>query len=768
MKLRQASKALFQFDKHYPRTIIATVIFLTVAVGWKIFDLEMDPAISSSLPRDNKIVKSMEKVDSLFTGSDILIIAVESDSLFTGKTLQKLSTFQDTLESLGVISRVTSIFNQNYILPNKNGFEIEPLLIEIPSDTSAMKNLISRIKDSGVLGNLVSDDLTILCFICQINSSFEYDEFRFRKDVFSLVNNYRGPEYFFVSSLPITRATIIEYMQRDMRVFTPVAVGLCIFLLMLSFRSWVGVFLPFFVVTFSILWTFGIMGWLGMRLAFIGTLIPVTLVAIANNYGIHIISHYFEYSRSDTSSTKGQTLRKTIRKVGIPILLAGLTTVVSFLCLLSHSLPRAREMGILLSFGIFIAFILSIVVIPSVLILLPRPKYLKPNVDSSNMDIFLVGMGKFFIKYRKSVLAVLLIISSLLTFGVRDLKVDTNPDHYFPKSSALRIANTKISDAFGGSTQMSILVEGDIFDPAVLKNIEKLTKHIKKRHSIVTKSHSIADVIKKMHSSFNGGDKKLEIIPDDRELIHQYMFMYSISTDGDEFNVILDDVEEPANTQILLRLQEVQTHAIAEIVEDTEQFINANFYDDTPMSLTGGATLMGVINHMVIRGQFISLLVSVFIILIIMSVVLKSLSGGFLATLPMIVSVSMMFGLMGYLGITLNITTSLLTCILVGVGVDYTVHFLWHLKDHINDGDSFEEAITNTFRISGKGILFNGLSVVVGFSALLFSVFVPVRIFGILVMGSIFFCLFGALATLPALTSLIKPKFLFNGKKLSR
>ena len=204
-------------------------------MGWKIFDLEMDPAISSSLPRDNKIVKSMEKVDSLFTGSDILIIAVESESLFTGKTLQKLSTFQDTLESLGVISRVTSIFNQNYILPNENGFEIEPLLIEIPSDTSAMKNLISRIKDSGVLGNLVSDDLTILCFICQINSSFEYDEFRFRKDVFSLVNNYRGPEYFFVSSLPITRATIIEYMQRDMRVFTPVAVGLCIFLLCCHF-----------------------------------------------------------------------------------------------------------------------------------------------------------------------------------------------------------------------------------------------------------------------------------------------------------------------------------------------------------------------------------------------------------------------------------------------------------------------------------------------------------------------------------------------------
>ena len=125
-------------------------------------------------------------------------------------------------------------------------------------------------------------------------------------------------------------------------------------------------------------------------------------------------------------------------------------------------------------------------------------------------------------------------------------------------------------------------------------------------------------------------------------------------------------------------------------------------------------------------------------------------------------SVIMLFGLMGYLDIPLDVTTMLLTSILVGVGVDYTVHFLWHLRDHVKDGDSLDAAITNTFLISGKGILFNGLSVVVGFSALLFSVFVPVQIFGTLVMGSISFCLFGALATLPALTSITKPKFLFK------
>ena len=760
MNLRKISKALFNFDAHYPRTIIATVIFLTVVLGFKVFVLEMDPALRSGLPRDHEIVKSMEKVDKLFSGSDILIVAVESDSLFNFNTLNKLSSFQDSLESIELLSRVSSIFNQKNIVPDENGFEIEPILTTIPVDSISQAELKTRIENSGMIGNLVSDDFRTLCFIGQVNSSFEYDEFEFRKEIFELVNRFNNPELFYVSSLPITRATIIDYMQRDMRVFTPVAIGLCIFLLMLSFRSWTGVFLPLFVVGFSIIWTFGVMGWLDMSLDFIGTLIPVMLVAIANNYGIHIISHYFEYTRNDTEATRGQILRKTIRRVGIPILLAGLTTMVSFLCLLSHSLPRVREMGALVSFGILVSFILSIVLIPSVLVLVPRPQHLSRKNDTSSVDHFLMGMGKLFTKFRVPVLLTVSIVGIWLAMGIQHLKVDTNPDLYLPKSSILRIANTKISEAFGGSTQMNILVEGDIFDPDVLRNIELLTDHIKDEHSIVTKSYSIADVIKKMHSGFNGGDPSMEIIPDDPELIHQYMFMYSISSDGDEFDLILDDIEEPTYTQILLRLQSVNTFAISEIVDDTRQFIDANFYDELPMKLTGGATLMGVVNHMVIRGQFVSLIVSVVIIFFLMTVMFRSFTGGLFATLPMAISVLMMFGLMGYLGITLNITTSLLTCILVGVGVDYTVHFLWHLRDHLRDGDSFDNAIANTFKISGRGILFNGLSVVMGFSALLFSVFVPVKIFGILIMGSISFCLFGALATLPALTSLTKPKFI--------
>ncbi|MGY8787767.1 MAG: efflux RND transporter permease subunit, partial [Fidelibacterota bacterium] len=657
MNIREFSRHLFDFDSHYPRTIIAGVIFITVILGWKLFSLELDPGVKSMLPRNHEIVQSMEKVDELFSGSDIIIIAVESDSLFSHATLTKLSAFQDSLESIDFIGNVTSIFTQKHILPEEGGFEIEPLLIEIPNDSVSLSELISKLKQSGIVGNLVSNDFNKLCFIGQITSSFEYDEFEFRQRVFSLVNRFSQPENFYVSSLPITRATIIENMQRDLRVYTPIALGLGILLLMITFRSWTGVFLPFFVVGFSIIWTFGVMGWLNISVTFIGTLIPVMLIAIANNYGIHIISHYYEYTILDPEATRGKILRKTIRKLGVPIFLAGLTTMISFMSLLSHALPRVREMGLLISFGILVAFILSIFLIPSVLVLLPRPTYLTKTNGLTTINNILVSLGRGFTRYRIPTLIFLLTIGIWLSMGISKLKVDTNPDHYFPEDSRLRIANTKISEAFGGSTQMHILVEGDIYDPELLRNIEMLTDHIKDAHEIVTKSYSIVDVIKKMNAGFNGGDPTYEVIPDDRELISQYMFLYSITGDGDDFDLMLDDMEDPSFTQVFLRLKEVQTITIAEIVEDTDQYILANFYDDAPMEITGGAALLGVLTRLVLQGQMVSLAYSILIIFIIMTLVFRSITGGLLATLPMVASVAMMFGLMGYLDIPLNMTT---------------------------------------------------------------------------------------------------------------
>jgi predicted RND superfamily exporter protein len=124
----------------------------------------------------------------------------------------------------------------------------------------------------------------------------------------------------------------------------------------------------------------------------------------------------------------------------------------------------------------------------------------------------------------------------------------------------------------------------------------------------------------------------------------------------------------------------------------------------------------------------------------------------------------LLFGWMGYLGIRLDVATALLSSIMIGVGVDYTIHFLWRYRAEKQEGLKSTAAIKKTLLTTGRGITFNALSVVLGFSALPFSVFPTLRFFGFLVMVSIMACLVGALVIIPALVLVFRPAFLEPGK----
>jgi len=762
MNLRTLTKRIFLLDAHYPRSIIASIILFTVFFLWKIPDLNIDPGMRSLVPANHKIVKNMELAEDLFSSNEIVIIAVESENLLSERSLTKFSLLHDSLENMHSVSRVASIYNQRYIVPDAGGFEIQKLIDKIPSDSIAKINFIETIHASDIIGNLISTDLDIMCFIAQITASTDFDEIAFRDNIYNIISHFEKPEKIYLASSIISSAESIDSVKRDMRTFTPIALGLMILLLILSFRSWTGTFLPLFVVGFSILWTFGLMAWLDISVPIIGGLIPIMLIAIANNYGIHIISHYYEFTKIDQNLSRTEILKRTMKRLGMPIFLAGITTVISFMSLMTHELSKVREIGLLVSFGIAVSFFLSLFLIPAILILVPRPTYLGNDNSLEFVNNFLVKWGKFFVRNRGPFLSILFVGMFLFSFGIRDITIDTVPDHFFPEDSKIRKASAVINKTFGGSTQLNILIEGDIYDPSSLEHIDRLMSHIKDKNKAVSSTYSIADVIKKMHYSFNNGNIDSLKIPSSRELIEQYMFLYSIAGEDNDFDLILNDTDNPSFSQCFVRIKKVSTVDLMALVDDTEDYIHSNYYDGRPIKpmLSGPAALLGAVSHLVIRGQIISLAIASLVILIIMSIVFRSFIGGLLASLPMSLAVLLIFGLLGNFGIPLNMTTSLLTCILVGVGIDYSVHFLWHLREHIRDGDELEQAITNTMKVSGKGILFNGISVIVGFSVLMYSVFMPLKAFSVLIMASIGFCLIGGMAILPAMVSLIDPDFI--------
>ncbi|MGK5092591.1 MMPL family transporter [Deltaproteobacteria bacterium TL4] len=674
--------------------------------------------------------------------------------------LEKFSRLQEKLEGLDVAQKVMSLYKAKDFKPSDEGFAVVDLMPEFPKSEKEVADLKKRIQDNDlVYEQLVSRDFQKMAFIVQLKRSSEIDDGLLRENINTLVETFRGPDAIYVSGLPITRSQIQVNMQHDLKRFMPYGILLTIFLLALSFRSWIGVFLPFIIVIISIIWTFGLLSVLGIRFTFIAMLIPVMLIAIANDYGIHIITHYFQHIQANPALSKEEIIRTVMSRLGSPIFLAGITTIIGFMSLLSHIMVDAKKVGLLASFGILIAFILSLTLLPAVLVLLQKPKLVFQQDYDWLLTRFLKKWAVFFTAYPKIFMFLMLVLLVVIGWKIPAVVVDTDPNHYYKEDDPFRVNNERVSEIFGGSTQLSIMVEGDIKEPKILNEMLEMSKYLKQNPSI-SEVISLADQISRMNEAFHGGDPAFRVIPDSRNLVAQYLLLYSMTGDADDLEHFVDYNYQHA--QILVRINRVSTTEINNLLTQIDQYIDQHHDRTVFPSVTGFGAVMGVLIGMLVKGQIISLIVSVGLVFIVTAVVFRSIQGGVFAIIPLSMAIVLVFGLMGFLGIELNAATAMLSSIMIGVGVDYAIHFLWHLRETLRQTPQLSEAIELTLCTSGKGIIFNALSVIVGFMVLLISAFLPIEFFGFLIVLSIGMCLFGALAVLPALITLVEPKFLFK------
>jgi predicted RND superfamily exporter protein len=260
-----------------------------------------------------------------------------------------------------------------------------------------------------------------------------------------------------------------------------------------------------------------------------------------------------------------------------------------------------------------------------------------------------------------------------------------------------------------------------------------------------------------MNKVMNDDDPAFDRIPDTRDAVAQYLLLYSMSGDPDDFDRLVDFPYEHA--QVAARINTTSMKGISEVVRFTENYIKND--PDSPFTIMGGHGVMFTrMTEIIVNGQIMSLLASLLVITTLMTILFRSATAGLLVFLTLGLAMALLFGLMGYLGIDLDVATSMLSAIMIGVGVDYTIHYFWRYRMERAAGKDPADAVVVTLTTVGRGIVFNALSVVVGFAVLFASAFMPVKFFGFLVVVSISACLMGALVLLPAITLVFRPRFL--------
>ena len=191
-------------------------------------------------------------------------------------------------------------------------------------------------------------------------------------------------------------------------------------------------------------------------------ILPIFLIAVANNYGIHMITKYQEDNVPSNNFSKRELAKRMFQSLGKPVLLTGLTTMAGMLCLLGHIMVPAKELGILSAIGILFALSASLFFIPALMSFLPRSKPVLSQIEENHtkkpvVERLLWLFGEVISLYPKKVLIGLLLFTLVSAIGVFRVVVDTNPNSYYPPDHPTVKVNNTIDEHLGGSQNVAIV-----------------------------------------------------------------------------------------------------------------------------------------------------------------------------------------------------------------------------------------------------------------------------------------------------------------------
>ena len=563
--------------------------------------------------------------------------------------------------------------------------------------------------------------------------------------------------------MPITRTSVASDIKTDIQKFLPGGILIMLIFLFFSFRQIRGVILPFLVVVISIILSMALIPVFGWKVSMPTVLLPVIMIAVANDYGIHMIAKYQEDNTEGNSFTNKELASKMFLSLGKPVIATGLTTIAGMLCMLSHIVLPVKQLAVLAAIGITYALSASLLLIPAGTSIIRNAKPVNKDNEVHILDRLLNLFADSVIKYPGKIIFYFFALSLLLSGGIFFIKIDANPEKYYGDSHPIVISSKIINEKLGGSWNISVMFSGDIKSPDMMKKIDSYEKSFEKLDN-VGNTTSIAAAVHEMSKAINMPDEKgYDRIPDSRNAIAQYFELYNMSGDPDDFEKLVDFPYE--NAHLMVRINNADTPAMKGVADKIKEMTEG---DEEIKAIGGWGMIFTDLADHIVKGQFISLFWSIVIVSVMLMFLFKSVRGGLFSIIPLAVSIILLFSLMGLLKIELNIATALLSSIMIGVGIDYTIHFIWRYREELASGKNHEDGIRTALTTTGRGIIFNALSVIVGFVVLLFSSFMPVKFFGFLVLISIFSCLAGALLLIPALSLKYKPLFLENHIKGGR
>lgn len=740
----------------YRKIIIFITIFTTLVLGFFMKDLQINSDIISYLPESDPVVKLFNYIGEEYGGTSLAMVALETDDIFNKDTIERLSHLTSQFKVVEGVSYVTSLANVLDIRSDERGIEIGRLIDEydLPQTSTELQNLKNYTLSKDMYrGKLISDDSEATLIICRLREGA--DTIKTAQLLKEIVEKSNIKEKVYYGGIPFQMIDISDIILSDLTFLIPLILFIMLISLFISFRTLRGIFLPIISVSISTIWTLGIMSILKIPFTAISDIIPVILIAVGSAYSIHVVSKFDEDIERNGDRIK--QLENALSEVSIPVILAGITTIAGFIAFVFGSYLRMiREFGMFSSLGVLFALITSITFVPSLLSILPDKKkagFVNGNIKKEKGITRLMDkIGEWVLKNEKIIIVIGIVIVIASIVGIPRIERKVDMLDYFKPGSSIRLTEEIMENKFGGSIPIQILVKGDIQDPAVLTEMKKMEYFLESQGD-VRNAQSIADLIEEMADAM--GEEKA--IPDSKAKVSNLWFLL----EGEEIMSQLVNLDK-TEAVIQATIVNVNTERIRNLVENIERFIEQTDTSIVTFSQTGMPAIYQHLDDSIARSQIQSLIIAIILIFICLTILLRSFVGGLIGLVPIGFTLLVVFGFMGFSGIPLDIATVLVGSISIGIGIDYSIHFVSRFREEFKKDKTELEALDKTLETTGKAILINVITVMMGFLVLILANVIPLRRFGILIAITMIGSGAGAITLLPAIILLTKAGFIGN------
>ncbi len=752
--------SLVEFSIRRPKLVLLLAGLLTLLFLTQFPKIRTDTNPKHMLPETSDVRVWNDAVDKTFAlYEDTIVVGVENDAgVLNRETLGRIARITDAIVGLqGVASRDVNGFTTiTNVTAEAGTLKVGPLMPAAPksdADVEALKRALFG--NPLFIDRIISQDGKTTAIYVPLEKGANGAEIA--EKIREIVAKEKGSDRYYIAGDPVARDTFGAEMFKLMAIFSPIAGGIMFAAIQFMFRNLALSAAMMGVSMVAIIWSMGLLIGVGFPVHIMSSMAPVFLMAIATD-SIHIFNEF--YFRYQERGDKLTAIRETMAVVSRPVRYTALATAAGFAVLLFMNIVPVKVFGGLIAFGTVVLRLLSFSFIPAVLTFLREDKLSGTAEDAArDRTARMLGrLGAFGATRPGLTVATALVLVAVAIWGTTRIHVNNNLVAWFKADSEIRVADTAMNRALGGTSFGYLVVESKEAEfmkrPEAVRWLEGLQRHLETL-PVVGKTFSVADYVKRINRVLHDDDAKYDTVPETQDTIGQYLFLFSMSAKPSDLDNVVDPVFGKANLWVQMKTWDAD--AMRQVIAAAEAYHKAN-----PLPVTvkpaGIAYFNLVWNEEVLGDLVLGFSLALTVVFVILALDFRSLKWALVAYVPLLFTILFIYGVVGFVGKDFDMPLSVLSTLSLGMAVDFAIHFVSRLRQRLAETGTANLAreLAWTAARPGKGILRNAALFAAAFSVMMAAPLTPYVAVGAFIVSMMLLSALLTLLLLPALVMLAR------------